>query len=271
MTGRALPSPSPFAGDDGRADPIVQAVLAEFVGGRPDHRALQHALVGARLLTPIVATAAPTATPAAATDATAVDGHTHARVTDLATVAVQGRDGRRALPVFTSLETLAAWDPSARPFPLTAVDAARGAFAEGLAALLVDPRSVPGAVIEGPALLALAENRWWLEPAADPEVVAAVREALAGLPGLASVDVTAGREADLTVTLFPSADAGAAVPGADAGAAVPGADAGAVVPGADAGAARALAQAAAERLATVDVLRTRLARGLDLTVSPHPA
>ena len=253
MTGRALPSPSPFAGDDGRADPIVQAVLAEFVGGRPDHRALQHALVGARLLTPIVATAADPATLPAATDGTTSAGHKHERVTDLATVAVQGRDGRRALPVFTSLETLAVWDPSARPFPLTAVDAARGAFAEGLAALLIDPRSVPGAVIEGPALLALAESRWWLEPAADPEVVGAVRDALAGLPGLASVDVIAGREADLTVTLFPSRQAGAALPSGNADA------------------ARALAQAAAERLATVDVLRTRLARGLDLTVSPDPA
>jgi len=241
MTGRALPSPSPFAGDDGRADPIVQAVLAEFVGGRPDHRALQHALVGARLLTPIVATAADPATLPAATDGTTSAGHKHERVTDLATVAVQGRDGRRALPVFTSLETLAVWDP------------ARGAFAEGLAALLIDPRSVPGAVIEGPALLALAESRWWLEPAADPEVVGAVRDALAGLPGLASVDVIAGREADLTVTLFPSRQAGAALPSGNADA------------------ARALAQAAAERLATVDVLRTRLARGLDLTVSPHPA
>jgi len=255
MTGRALPSPSPFAGDDGRADPIVQAVLAEFVGGRPDHRALQHALVGARLLTPIVATAATAAAAAqpGTADGPPAEGHKHERVTDLATVAVQGRDGRRALPVFTSLETLAAWDPTARPFPLTAVDAARGAFAEGLAALLVDPRSVPGAVIEGPALLALAESRWWLEPATDPEVVGAVRDALAGLPGLASVDVTAGREADLTVTLFASSDVGAAIPGGDAGA------------------ARALAQAAAERLATVDVLRARLARGLDLTVSPHPA
>ena len=63
----------------------------------------------------------------------------------------------------------------------------------------------------------------------------------------------AAQKPDLTVTLFASSDVGAAIPGGDAGA------------------ARALAQAAAERLATVDVLRARLARGLDLTVSPHPA
>ncbi len=250
MTGRELPSPSPFAGDQGRADPIVEAVLAEFADGRPDPRALQQALVGSRLLTPIVATAAEVEV--------AANGHRHEKVTDLATVAVQGRDGRRALPVFTSLSTLGAWDPTARPFPLSAVDAARGAFAEGLAALLVDPRSVPGAVVEGPALVALAENRLWLEPAADPEVVEAVRAALAGLPGLGWVAVTAGKEADLTVTLHPSAEAASAT-----GDSVDSLD--------SVDSARTLAQAAAERLAGVDVLRTRLARGLDLTVSSAPS
>ena len=155
----------------------------------------------------------------------------------MATVTVTGRDGRRALPVFTSTGTMASWDPTARPFPTSAPAAAAGAFAEGAVALLVDFAGPYHVVVEGAPMRALAEGRAWVPADQDPEVRGAVQAALADLPGLASIDIRAATDADLALTLHVDAL------GADV---------------------HEVAQAAAARLARVDLLRTRLDRGLDL-------
>lgn len=230
VTGRPLPPSSPFATDDGSADPAVTAALGAAADGRVGVDAVVEALLGTRLLAPVVARL----------DASGADeqGRTVEKVAHMATVTVTAADGRRGVPVFTSLATLAAWDPRARPFPLRAEDAARGVYQEECDALLVDLGSPHRAALTGSLLLALAEGRPWLSPAADPVVTTAVADALAGLPGLASVSVGAGVEADLLVTLVPAAESSALE----------------------------VAQAAAERLASVEVLRARLDRGLDLAV-----
>ena len=143
------------------------------------------------------------------------------------------------------MEALTAWNPRARPFPPSSYDVARGAYTEGAVALIVDIAGPVDVVLEGPPMLALAEGRAWLPPMEDPDVLAAVGDALAGLPGLAKVDVGVSADADLTLTLH--------VPGASEQAG---------------GSARDVAQLAAERLAAVDLLRLRLQRGLDLAVTP---
>ena len=65
-------------------------------------------------------------------------GHTVDKQTDMAVVTLTGPDGRRALPVFTSVAALAAWDADARPVPVTAARAARAAVAEGCHVAVVD-------------------------------------------------------------------------------------------------------------------------------------
>lgn len=235
----ALPPTGRFADDDGSADPPVLAALISFATSG-DVRPLQQALLRARLLVPVVATSGG----GGAADADGTHGHAGAEA-HLATVTLTGHDGRLALPVFTSLATMAAWDPAARPVPAPAVEAARGAYEEDAVALVLDVAGPVTATLEGPALLALAEGRPWLPPAEDPDVLAAVGAALAGLPGLAKVDVGTCDDADLRLTLH--------IP--DAG------------PG-DHASAREVAQAAAERLAGTDLLRIRLERGLDLAVIP---
>ena len=45
----------------------------------------------------------------------------------MAAMTLLAADGHRALPVFTSIAALAAWDPAARPVPVTAARAAQAA------------------------------------------------------------------------------------------------------------------------------------------------
>lgn len=231
MTGRPLPPSSPFGADDGSASPAVLAALTAAAEGLAGVDAVVAALLHARVLAPVVARL----------DEAEVDaaGHTVEKVAHMATVTVTAPDGRRGVPVFTSLAALAAWDPAARPFPLRAVDAARGVFDEDCDALLVDPASPHRVALTGSLLLALAEERPWLPPAADPVVAAAVAEAVEGLPGLAGVSLGPAEHADLLVTVVPELSADRLE----------------------------VAQAVAARLAAVPVLRARLDRGLDLAVA----
>jgi len=235
VTGRPLPPSSPFGADDGSAAPAVLAALAAAAEGRAGVHTVVAALLHARVLAPVVARL----------DQAEIDpaGHTVEKVAHLATVTVTSPDGRRGVPVFTSLVALAQWDPDARPFPLRAVDAARGVFDEDCDALLVDPASPHRVALTGSLLLALAEERPWLPPSTDPVVAAAVADAVEGLPGLAGVSLGPADDADLLVTVVPERSADGLE----------------------------VAQAVAARLAAVPVLRARLDRGLDLAVAdPSP-
>src|SRR4051794_13012008 len=103
--GRALTS-QPFAGDDGRADPALAAALEAG-----DERALADALATARVLVPVVAVLGEERAPAGPS------GLPSDKNADMAVATLVGPDGRTALPVFSSLTTLAAWDATARPVP----------------------------------------------------------------------------------------------------------------------------------------------------------
>jgi hypothetical protein len=238
VTGHALPPSGRFSHDDGSADPEVTEALVGYAA-HGDLHPVQHALLVSRVLVPVVT--------AAASVEVGPDGLPVEREAHLATVTLTGLDGRRALPVFTSLATLAAWDAAARPVPVPAVEAARGTYEDDAVALVLDVAGPIPVTFEGPALLALAEARRWLPAAEDPDVLAAVDQALAGLPGLAKVDISGCDEADLRLTLH--------VPGRGA-------------PDELERHSREVAQTAAQRLASVDLLRQRLERGLDLAVVP---
>jgi SseB protein N-terminal domain len=225
-----LPATGPYGADDGSADPAVLSALGGYVTGRADLAAVLEVLRTARVLVPVVPTALETEV--------SPDGVLVEKVVQMATVTVTGRDGRRALPVFTSTVSMTAWDPAARPFPTSAPAAAAGAFAEGAVALLVDFAGPFHVVVQGAPMRALAEGRRWVPADEDPEVRGAVTAALADLPGLASLDIAPSTDADLALTLHIEA--------------------------AEAPHAREVAQEAAARLAQVELLRIRLDRGVDL-------
>ena len=60
---------------------------------------------------------------------------------DMAAVTLVAPDGRRALPVFSGLDALRAWDPQARPVPVTPARAGQAAVTEGCLVASVKPKS----------------------------------------------------------------------------------------------------------------------------------
>jgi hypothetical protein len=149
---RAIPDPG-FAGDDGSVPAAVSAALAAY-GAAPEdrsaHRAALARLQAARVLVPVVAVLGEAE----------VDerGLSREKSSDMATVLVTGADGRRALLAFTGSGPLHAWDPAARPVPVTLADAARAARQDGADALLVDMAGPVMFVVESDDLDALADG-----------------------------------------------------------------------------------------------------------------
>lgn len=165
--GRSIPDPG-FAGDDGAANPELAAALAAYGQEPSAYGAVLAALGRARLLVPIVATAGETEVDAA--------GRTVEKTSDMSTVLMRGADGRLAQLAFSSLDTLRAWDPAARPVPVLADLAARSALYDGAAALLLDLAGPVRVVVDTDDLRALAEgwvharlgdDRGWIRPAPD--------------------------------------------------------------------------------------------------------
>jgi hypothetical protein len=159
-SGRAIPDPG-FAGDDGSADPALAAALAAYASDPGLQVEVFLALQRSRLLVPVVAVLGEVEVDEA--------GLAHDKTSDMATALLTGRDGRQALLAFTSLETLAAWRPDARPVPVAAPLAGRSALQEGAAALVVDVAGPTTYAVEGDLLAGLARG-WLLTPTADGPV-----------------------------------------------------------------------------------------------------
>lgn len=144
---KRVPGPG-FAGDTGEADPVVLSALAAFESGQAGAAVVDGVLACSRVLVPVVADVAES-DPGA-------DGHQRDKAVDMAMVTVTGRDGRRGLPVFTSVAALQEWNAEARPVPVEVARAARAALDDGADALLVDPSPRPRFVVTGERLALLA-------------------------------------------------------------------------------------------------------------------
>lgn len=164
FAGRAIPDPG-FAGDRGEVPAEVADVLARHAAGRATSARVLAVLQHTRVLVPVVAVAGEVE----------VDerGLAHDKSSDMAAVVLQGRDGRLALLAFTGAAPLRAWDPAARPVPVTLRDAARAALADGAAALVLDVAGPASYVVDGADLEALAgglllafagDTAVWVEP-----------------------------------------------------------------------------------------------------------
>ena len=224
-----------FDDDTGAADPA----LADALGDPGDEVALMAALGAARLLVPIVAEPVSVDT----SGEHSAGGLTVEKQTDMAAVTLVAPDGTRALPVFSSMAAIAAWDPQARPVPVTAARAGQAAVGERCDVMVVDVAG-PATVALRPSMVwALAQQREWL-PAHEDEVV---RRSVA----------TAVREQDAVL----SHEVGPGAPGEG------------ILrisltlrPGLDAAAVQAVATAVGERLATDGEIRARI-DGLAFAIS----
>ena len=244
---KLIPDPG-FSGDDGASDPALVAALdGAGPGAGPDAEAeASAALVGARLLVPVVAVLDEAET--------GPDGLRREKSSHMATVSVLAPDGRRALLAFTGTDALAAWDPAARPIAATATRAAQAALTEGAAALLVHTAgsaaaSGPPHAVSGPRLAALAQGRAWVPLWRDPDVAAALHAVLLGPqrdPGFLGVAAVRLLPDDGGTVILELGEAHAASPQR----------------------CRQLAESAAAALASDPVVRERCPGGLAIGVLP---
>ncbi|MER7761007.1 SseB family protein [Streptomyces sp. NPDC097619] len=235
MAQKNIPDPG-FSDDDGSADPRLSAALAAWSADRSAEPEVLAALRDARLLVPVVAVLGEVETDPET-------GLRREKTSDMAVPTLRAGD-RRALPAFTSLDSLARWDPAARPVAVPLHQALQAAAHEKADTVVLDMAGPVTYQLTGSALLALAEGRTSADPLADPAVTGAVRT------------VVAAEETVLRAHLLPGG------PDADGILAVVFAE------GTDAPAA---AGRIARALAADETLRARLVRGLGLALLPADA
>ncbi|MCS0601911.1 SseB family protein [Streptomyces sp. LP11] len=229
MANMNIPDPG-YSDDDGSADPRLSAALAAWSADRTAVTPVLAALKGARLLVPVVAVLGEVEEDA--------NGLRREKTSEMAVPTLKAGE-RTALPAFTSTDSLARWDPGARPVAVPLHQALEAAAHERADTVVLDLAGPVAFELTGPALLALAEGRTSTDPLADPAVRAAVRAAVAAEPAVLRAHLGAGRaDGTLALVLDPAA------PPAEA------------------------ARAVAERLAADETLRARLVRGLDLALLP---
>ncbi|WP_424214620.1 SseB family protein [Streptomyces sp. BI20] len=239
MANKNIPDPG-FSNDDGTADPRLSAALAAWAEDRSEERrtAVLALLREARYLVPVVAVLGEV-------EIDPETGLKREKTSDMAVPTLVAGE-RRALPAFTSIASLALWDPKARPVAVPLAQALRAAAHEKADTIVLDMAGPVPFEIGGRALLALAEGRGEAAPLADPAVTDAVRALVEAEPAVLRAHLGAGdAQADGTLAVV-----------------LAGADREAV-----AGAARRLAGA----LAADETLRARLVRGLALALLPADA
>ncbi|MEU9490979.1 SseB family protein [Streptomyces sp. NPDC048215] len=244
MALKNIPDPG-FSDDDGTASPELTAALAAWAEDRTAVGPVLAALRGARLLVPVVAVLGEVEE---GSEAGGKDGGgrrgaglRREKTSDMAVPTLQAGD-RRALPAFTSTDSLARWDPQARPVAVPLHQALQAAAHEKADTVVLDLAGPVAFELTGPVLLALAENRASADPLDDPAVVEAVRKAVAAEPTVLRAHLGPGA-ADGTLALVLAPDAVVAE------------------------AARRVADA----LSGSEVLRARLVRGIDLALLPADA
>jgi SseB protein N-terminal domain len=166
-----------YRDDIGEPSPAVAAAMAAYAAGTGCEHAVLAALADSRLLVPVLAMPAEDVAAAeeVATggDGTGPDGRvpvlaaekrSHSpggrpsetpRGTEMATPALVGRDGRRALVAFTCADAVRRWQPAARPVPVPAL-AVFQAATEETCAVVVDVAGPVPLAVEGARLAALA-------------------------------------------------------------------------------------------------------------------
>lgn len=197
--------PNPHAGDDGTTPPEVADALADFRDGSGTFTQLANALAGSRALIPLVTHAGD--------EFNADNPVMEDKIQELAVVTLEGPNGEKVYPAFTSADAMRAWKADARPIPIDFRRVALAAAAEGVERVVVNPGS-DQIVIRRPAVSAIAQGETVVSPWESDALLADVRKTLSPIEqvldvSLESVDVRAtglGPELRLVVTLVAGLD-----------------------------------------------------------------
>lgn len=206
--------PNPYSDDDGSAP----AELMEAFAAKERTVAVVAALAEARVLVPVL----PHDHPGRTADGGVV-GHSglnkrSGQVTDAdaatpgeveessecgspTLVSVELADGRHALPVFSSMDAMLAWNPTARPIPMPAPRIALASASESDGVLLLDPASPHATVIPRPAVWSLIQGEEWVPAARNAELPALIARTLTGILPVAGVRVEPGSTTEIRVVV----------------------------------------------------------------------
>ncbi|WP_394551675.1 SseB family protein [Agromyces sp. MMS24-JH15] len=183
--GRAFEA-NPHAADDGSAPPELAAAIARFRSGDGGQADVVAAFSAARLLIPLLAELG------AGGAETGAHGLAVDKSQELSIVTVAGPDGRRVLPVFSSVAAMSAWNPSARPVPADGIRVALAAADDGTDLVVLDPGSTGEFVLRRPAVWSVAQSRPWRPPFESDEVVAAFARSVDSELAVLGVDLLGG-------------------------------------------------------------------------------
>ena len=191
--------PNPNAADDGSADPALWSALTRFRAGEGSQAEVVDAFRSARVLVPLVAEKGG--------EGLAPSGLVVDKTQELSLVTVAAPDGRTVQPAFTSVDTLRAWDPIARPIPVEAARVALSASAGDAELIVLDPGSETEFVLSRPAVWAVAQGQPWEPSFLSPEVYAGLQSSVGSELAVIDVAVSSGdpearlRGPELVVTL----------------------------------------------------------------------
>lgn len=173
-----------FDQDDGTADAAYTEALSALIDGTGGETDVVRALATARVFVPIVAQLAE--------EEAGAHGLSADKQADMALVTVQAPDGRRALPVFSSIAALEAWHLEARPVAVYAARAALSAVAEKAELLVVDPGAELTFVVRRPGMWALAKQQEWVPSYEDEWLTGIVSQAVAVETDISGVGLAPG-------------------------------------------------------------------------------
>jgi len=157
-------SQNSWSQDDGS----TPKALAEVLDRDLDKEALFSALSQSRLLIPLLAELGESGVGA--------HGETVDKSADLGIVAVSTPDGKTAIPAFSSVAEMTAWNSGARPVPVESAKLAIAAISEGHDRVILNPAgSAIG--IRRPALAALAKGLSWVPPHQNEQVLHMISQA----------------------------------------------------------------------------------------------
>lgn len=194
--------PSPFAGDQGLADPqLIQAIAAfQEQPSVTNMQILVNTLAHTRVLVPVVAVLGETSTAVA-------HGPGNVELSadksaDMAMVTLQGPDGRPVLPIFSCVEQMTAWRRDARPMPQDCRTAFVASVSEETHQAVLDATMPIPMLLPRPAVWAVAQGKQWVPFLLDADCQNRLRLEIMASPEIAAVDFADSADAEVEIVLW---------------------------------------------------------------------
>ena len=110
----------------------------------------------------------------------------------MALVSLQAPDGRKALPVFTSVDALTQWHPQARPVAASMRKTALSAVEDDNQLIVVNPGQNLTFVVRRPAVWSLAQGKPWIPSYLNDEVLNELKRLISTQPALVDIQCDTG-------------------------------------------------------------------------------